>query len=214
MAEAACTRASLQLLLATRGQVAKLAEVEALLAGKLDAAACLGGRPTPGRRRPDASAVQVQGCLDAAAAAATRPLDFRRTAPFAHAAGSCQQASPPSVLRGVVARIKFSGSYHLLPVEGLAVAADGAPALVLLSPEASPDAARLLHVPVSAASSTDPLAEASWEAVGRGEVARLASLLQRRGQGLPLADVSWAAGLSGGCVHACAAAISGPLAWL
>lgn len=62
MAEAACSRANLQLLLASRKEVARLAEVEALLAGE----ACLarerfGLRPTPGRRRPDASAGWVWG---------------------------------------------------------------------------------------------------------------------------------------------------------
>ncbi len=100
-----------------------------------------------------------------------------------------QAAAPPSVLRGLIVRLKYAGSYHLLPVEQLVTAADGARGLAVASPEAQQPSA-LLRVQLSSASGTNPLADGQWEAVGKAEVEQLAALLQQRGQPLSVAEVS------------------------
>ncbi len=91
----------------------------------------------------------------------------------------------PSVLRGLIVRLKYAGSYHLLPVEQLVTAARG---LAVASPETQQPAA-LLRVQLSSASGTNTLADGQWEAAGRAEVEQLAALLQRRGSILPAEQV-------------------------
>ena len=119
--------------------------------------------------------------------AAAAPMILPPCPAEAAAAGAEEQAAaPPSVLRGLIVRLKYAGSYHLLPVEQLVTAARG---LAVASPETQQPAA-LLRVQLSSASGTNTLADGQWEAAGRAEVEQLAALLQQRGQPLSVAEVS------------------------
>ena len=109
--------------------------------------------------------------------------------PPARAASHAGPAQPPTVLRGVIVRLKYARTYHLLPVEQLVAAADGTPGLAVASPTATP-AAAVLSVPLSSVSGTNPLEGRHWDAGGQEEVARLAELLRQRGQPLLLPEVS------------------------
>ncbi|PRW57934.1 RNA binding rggm [Chlorella sorokiniana] len=100
---------------------------------------------------------------------------------------------PPSVLRGLVVRLKYAGTYHLLPVEQLFAAADGKPGLAVASPDPQQQHGAPLRVQLNSASGTNPLADDQWDAAGRAEVEQLAALLQQRGQPLSVAEVAAAA---------------------
>ncbi len=117
-----------------------------------------------------------------------RATPYPPTAAAAAAAGAADQQAPPSVLRGLIVRIKYDKMYRMLPVEGLATAAAGTASLAVQSPELGAASAPL-HVPLSSPSGTNPLADGQWEATGVAEAARLADHLWQRGQPLALAEV-------------------------
>ncbi|PSC73107.1 3-ketoacyl-thiolase peroxisomal [Micractinium conductrix] len=105
---------------------------------------------------------------------------------------------PPSVLHGVLARVKLMGRCRLRLVAGAEAAAEagGAPsALLLQAPEAgiAGGAPPLRRLPIEGISSTNPLDDQHWEAAGSGEVAELAAAWQACGYALPLAEALGAA---------------------
>ena len=189
MAAAACSRANLQLILASKREAAQLAAVEQLLgagralsAGHLGRVGRLGASPRPGTCCSHSPTRRVSPATAALPPPPSLPA----------AAAREQQAAAVSVLRGVVVRIKYGGAYSLLPVEQLFVAADGTPGLSVPSPEVKPETAAL-RVPLGSVSGTNSLADGQWEAAGQAEAAQLAALLRQRGQPLLLAEVGAAA---------------------